>query len=114
MDKLTGSRFTFSLMNFTGRFIEDSVMEIRIVDIAIMPNHQRAGIGSGIVTDVMEQCRVAALPLRLHVARWNPALTWYQGMGFKMIEETDMTFHMEWFATESISTVSAPMQLSEF
>lgn len=95
-------------------YLNQTDSEIRIVDIAILPDQQQSGFGSAIVQDVMEQCRVAGLPLRLHVAKWNPALTWYQGMGFKTIEETDMTFHMEWSVTDSICTATTPVQLSRF
>ena len=98
-----------------GRFyLHQTEDEFRIVDIAILPEHQQSGIGSALVKEVMEQCRIAALPLRLHVAKWNRALAWYQGMGFKTIGETDMTFHMEWSAAESITTSSEPLQLSQF
>ena len=73
--------------------------EVRVIDIAILPAHQRQRIGSAIITETMEKSRVAKLPLRLHVEKTNPALNWYLQMGFNEIEETDYTLHLEWEPT---------------
>ena len=85
--------------------------EFRILDISLLPQHRRKGIGSTIIKDIMEQGRVAALPVRLHVARYNPALSWYTRMGFERIEETEMSFLMEWSVKKSIY-VNSPEVIS--
>lgn len=77
-------------------YVDQREDEVRVIDISLMPNHRRKGIGSKIIKDVMERGRLLQLPVRLHVARFNPALSWYSKMGFQQIGETDMTFLMEW------------------
>lgn len=80
-------------------YICHSATEVRVIDITILPTHQQKGIGSSIINETMNQCRVAGLPLRLHVTKYNPALSWYSQLGFKEIDETDFTFHLEWNPT---------------
>lgn len=77
-------------------YVEQREEEVRVIDISLMPDCRRKGIGSKIIKDVMERARLVRLPVRLHVARFNPALSWYFKMGFEQIGETDMTFLMEW------------------
>lgn len=85
-----------------GRFyLEQRQDEFRIIDISLLPDHRRKGVGSTIIRDVMDRGRLACLPVRLHVARQNPALSWYTRMGFETIGETDMSFLMEWSSSQS-------------
>ena len=95
-----------------GRFyLHQRKDEFRIVDISLLPQHRRKGIGSTIIKNVMEQGRLAGLPVRLHVARFNPALSWYTRMGFENIEETEMRFLMEWSFKKAVY-VNSPEVIS--
>lgn len=70
--------------------------EIRIIDIALLTEHRGKGIGSVLMHDVLEEATRAALPVRIHVERNNPALRLYQRLGFRAIAEQGVYWLMEW------------------
>ena len=73
---------------------------IRIIDIAILPNWQNEGIGSGIFKDLMVKATELDRPLSIHVESFNPAKRLYERLGFKMVSETNGVYHlMEWKIT---------------
>lgn len=70
--------------------------EIRIVDIALLPEHRGAGIGSALVTALQEEATQAGLPLALHVEAGNPAANLYRRLGF-VIDAGDGVYNaMRW------------------
>ncbi len=56
--------------------------EIRIVDLALLPEFRNAGYGTKILGDVISEAAAAGKPVTLHVERFNPALKLYQRLGF--------------------------------
>lgn len=73
-----------------------SADEIRLADIALLPEHQGSGIGSTLIGDLLEEAARAALPVRLHVARDNRAAQLYERLGFEVCEDLGSHFKMEW------------------
>ena len=69
--------------------------EIRLVDIALLPEHRNAGIGTGLVRGLIEEAARAAKPVTLHVERANPAAGLYERLGFVKVRETGAHFFME-------------------
>lgn len=70
--------------------------EIRVIDIALLPEFQRAGIGTGLLETVLAEGRERGLPVRIHVEKFNPALHLYQRLGFRHIEDQGVYLLMEW------------------
>jgi GNAT superfamily N-acetyltransferase len=70
--------------------------EIRIIDIALLPGFQGEGTGSGLLEALLDEARQMDLPLRIHVEKFNPALRWYERLGFRQIEDKGMYLFMEW------------------
>jgi ribosomal protein S18 acetylase RimI-like enzyme len=69
--------------------------EIRIMDIAVLPEFQRRGIGSRLLGSLIEESEAAGKPLTIHVERMNPALTWYEQLGFRQTEDRGVYLLME-------------------
>jgi GNAT superfamily N-acetyltransferase len=69
--------------------------EIRIIDIALLPEHRNKGIGSALLKDILAEARGAALPVRIHVERNNPALGLYQRLGFREIDDQGVYLLLE-------------------
>jgi ribosomal protein S18 acetylase RimI-like enzyme len=66
-----------------GRLIVNrSDTEILIVDIAILPQFRRAGIGRQIVRGLMDEADASRLPMRCHVLRGNHARHFWEQYGF--------------------------------
>jgi ribosomal protein S18 acetylase RimI-like enzyme len=70
--------------------------EIRIVDIALLPECCNRGIGTQLLRELQEEARAAGKPLRIHVERFNPALRLYARLGFREIEDKGVYVFMEW------------------
>lgn len=70
--------------------------EIRLVDVALLPSHQRLGIGTHLLQDLQRTARAERLPIRLHVAYDNPARFWYEQHGFNLLEDRGSHWLMEW------------------
>ena len=76
-------------------YVHQTDEELRIVDIALLPQHRRKGLGGAILQELLEHARNAAKPVRIHVERNNPALHLYQRLGFTRISETGIYLLME-------------------
>ena len=72
--------------------------EILIVDIALLPEHRGAGIGTKFLRELQAEAKAAGKPLTIHVERFNPALRLYERLGFKIVEEQEVYLLMEWIA----------------
>jgi GNAT superfamily N-acetyltransferase len=70
--------------------------EIRIVDIALLPEFCNGGIGTRLIQGLQAEARDADKPLRIHVERFNPALRLYQRLGFTEIEDKGVYLFLEW------------------
>jgi len=80
-----------------GRFwTGKSPREIRLLDIAILPEFQNQGIGAALVKALIEEAEEANLPLRHMVFKLNiDALRFYERLGFAPIEDVGAYIHME-------------------
>lgn len=70
--------------------------EIRLIDIALLPEYRGAGLGTMLLKDLCNEAQRAGKPLRMHVEKFNPALRLYQRLGFSHIADTGVYFLMEW------------------
>ena len=61
--------------------------EIRIVDIALLPEHRGNGVGTSLLRDVLAEADAAGKRVTIHVERLNPALRVYERLGFSVAED---------------------------
>jgi ribosomal protein S18 acetylase RimI-like enzyme len=73
--------------------------EIRLMDIALMPEYRNSGIGSSLLRELMSEAEAAGKPLTIHVEKYNPAMSLYLRLGFKPIEDRGPYDLMEWRPT---------------
>jgi GNAT superfamily N-acetyltransferase len=79
-------------------YVARSDEDIRIIDVALLPEYCNRGIGSTLVRALQSEAAAAGKRLRIHVERFNPALRLYQRLGFKEIEDKGVYLFMEWRA----------------
>ena len=77
-------------------YVHRSPEEIRIVDIALLPEHRGAGIGSSLLQDVLTEAAGTGKRVSIHVEQFNPAMRLYERLGFTKQEEVGVYFRMEW------------------
>jgi ribosomal protein S18 acetylase RimI-like enzyme len=75
--------------------------EIRIVEIALLPEHRNSGIGSALLKILLTEAAAASKPVRIHVERFNPALRLYERLGFIQVGDNGVYYLMEWSPDES-------------
>lgn len=68
---------------------------VTLVDIALLPQHRGRGVGGDLIRQLIHECDQAKLPLRLQVAKGNPALRLYLRLGFAQTGEDQMYIQME-------------------
>ena len=61
--------------------------EIRIIDIALLPEHRGAEIGTRFLRELQEEAKAAGKKLSIHVEQFNPARRLYERLGFREVEE---------------------------
>lgn len=70
--------------------------EILLVDIALISEVQRQGIGTYLLRTLMSRARATSKPLRLHVLFTSPGLQLYQKLGFSRVADDDTYIEMEY------------------
>ncbi len=71
--------------------------EIRLLDIALLPEFQRRGAGTILLQRLIDEAAVAGKPLRHMVfVLNNDAHRFYERLGFVVIEDLGAYKHMEW------------------
>ena len=76
-------------------YLDRRADEIRIIDIALLPAHRRAGIGGALLREILGEAAAAGKAVRIHVERNNPALGLYHRLGFREIEDQGVYLLME-------------------
>ena len=79
-------------------YLNRGAAEHRIIDIALLAEHRNAGIGTGLLRDLMAEAAAAGKPLTIHVERFNPALRLYERLGFRLLEDKGVYLLLGWDA----------------
>ena len=61
--------------------------EIRIMDIALLPEARGAGVGTQLLKDLLDEGARTGKRVSIHVERENPALRLYERLGFNFVSE---------------------------
>jgi GNAT superfamily N-acetyltransferase len=71
--------------------------QIRLLDIAVIPEYQNQGVGTFLLHQLMDQATAEAKPLRHMVFLLNDnALRFYERLGFEVFEDLGGYKHMQW------------------
>jgi ribosomal protein S18 acetylase RimI-like enzyme len=80
--------------------------DIRIVDIALLPAHRGAGIGTRLLRDILSEGKSTGRSVSIHVEDFNPAMRLYERLGFRHIDTHGVYHLMEWRAGDQVKTAS--------
>lgn len=70
--------------------------ELRLIDIALMPEHRGKGLGTAMLCDVMGAAADRGKAVRAHVEKTNPARRLYARLGYRVIEDKQIYDLLEW------------------
>jgi ribosomal protein S18 acetylase RimI-like enzyme len=69
--------------------------EIRIVDIALLPEHRGGGVGTRLLENLLAEADEGGKSVTIHVERMNPALRLYERLGFSVAEDKGVYLFLE-------------------
>lgn len=99
LENYPGAEFNIILLDGkpVGRlYIHRRPNEIRIMDIAILPEFRRRGIGTFFMNQVLEDAKSSSTTVTIHVERFNPAMQLYKWLGFHLKEDRGVYHLLEW------------------
>lgn len=90
---------TFNLIEFdnqpVGRFyVAELQDEIRIIDIAVLPDYRRRGIGTALISETLTAAEIAAKPVQIYLDFYSEVDQLFSALGFWQISVQD--FHRLW------------------
>lgn len=98
-EQFPAARFDLVLLDgeLAGRlYVDHRDDEIRLIDIALLPEFRRRGIGGELMDRVLAEGREAGLPVQIHVEQNNPAMRLYDRLGFQRVEDQGVYYLMRW------------------
>jgi len=84
-------------------YVYRSAREIRLMDIALVPDWRNRGIGTRLLRELMAEARSSGSSLTLHVEPANPAQRMYQRLGFRLIEQRGVYDFLGWDPADAAS-----------
>jgi GNAT superfamily N-acetyltransferase len=69
--------------------------ELRVVDIALLPEHRGQGIGGALLGALLEEADARGVKASIHAERFNPAQRLYTRLGFRPLSETGIYVLLE-------------------
>ena len=84
-------------------YVYRSAREIRLMDIALVPDWRNRGIGTRLLRELMAEARSSGSSLTLHVEPTNPAQRMYQRLGFRLIEQRGVYDFLGWDPADAAS-----------
>ena len=78
--------------------IEDRFSHIQLEQIYIEPKFQLQGIGTILLNDLIKRASSESKPIRLRVLKPNSARKFYEKLGFRIVEENDERYFLQYDA----------------
>ena len=69
-------------------YVDRLAAEIRVVDIALLPEFRGRGIGRALLEDILAEGERRGLPVTIHVEQGNRARALYERLGFEQVSDT--------------------------
>ena len=73
---------------------EDTTETVVLKQLYVASSFQRRGIGTRVLTDLIERARLVGKPMTLSVVKLNPARRLYERHGFRTTHEDKYKFYM--------------------
>ena len=97
-------RATYTLADFDLLLLDDMPVgnlyvdrgdnEYVLIDITLLPEFRRRGIGAAVVGSLLDDAGTLFLPVRAHVQKHNPAWGLWQRLGFELIGDEGVYYHI--------------------
>ena len=89
-------------------YVDRQLAELRIVDIALLPEFRNAGVGTHLLRGLQADVARSGGAIRLHVDRSNRALDLYTRLGFQVVADSGVYVQMVWQPSAATAGGPAP------
>ena len=77
-------------------YLEARASQLRIVDIALLPQWRGQGLGTAILEALMAAAQAGGRGVGIMVEKFNPALRLYRRLAFTAVADHEVYLEMEW------------------
>jgi ribosomal protein S18 acetylase RimI-like enzyme len=77
-------------------YVERTSKEIRLMDICLLPEFRKSGIGTYLMQTLIDDAKKDDLPISLHVEKNSSSKDFYDRLGFQVIEDRQTHWFMEY------------------
>jgi ribosomal protein S18 acetylase RimI-like enzyme len=77
-------------------YVDRGIDDIRITDIALLPEFRGRGIGRMLMEEILDEGRATGKRVTIHVEHDNPARRLYDRLGFQHVDTNGVYHLMEW------------------
>lgn len=88
-------------------YLHESASEIRLMEIALLPESRGQGLGTALLRSVLAAARTRGVRVTLHVEPDNPAQRLYTRLGFRLVERRGVYDFLEWVPTRPLEELRA-------
>jgi GNAT superfamily N-acetyltransferase len=81
-------------------YLNRGPVEFRILDIAVLPESRKWGIGTFVIREILDGAFAAGLPVTIYVESFNPSLHFFERLGFHKKKQDDFNWLMQWDAPD--------------
>jgi ribosomal protein S18 acetylase RimI-like enzyme len=86
-------------------YVQRSPGDIRVMDIALLPQLRGRGIGSALLAELIEESERSGASITLHVEADNPAVRLYRRLGFEHLEDRGV---YQFYGRRPANAISSP------
>ena len=94
-------RAAFDVVEFQGTpigrfYVDRREDEIRVIDIALLPEQRSKGLGGILMQSLLDEAATRGKRVTIHVELGNPAIRFYDRLGFAQAGDAGVHKLMEW------------------
>lgn len=93
-------------------YVQRDPQVLRVLDISLLPEWRGRGLGGELMAGLLAEARREGVAVELHVECNNPALRWYQRLGFREVEDAGIYRRMRWSAAARAAAVGQPVAVA--
>ncbi len=103
---------SYSIINFEeqaiGRlYVDRQEDKIKILDITVLPEYRNRGVGTKLITEILQAGEQAKKPVEIHIESYNPSANLFSRLGFQPVGEEGFYVLWQWKPTVRETNLTA-------
>jgi len=88
---------SYSIINLEAQpigrlYIERQEDKIKILDITVLPEYRNRGVGTKLITEILQTGEQTEKPVQIYIENYNPSAFFFRGSVFKLSLKKESTF----------------------